>query len=365
VGKPHRRSDDGFQDEERRNRTRRRRARLQIQDQRPILTVSVWISGVANGEPSLGRDYPNNGDCVDSELSELAQEMEDHELAVWTQCVDAVAALPGNPLDAVIDRSGPVPLVALRAVDRGDFNRVIGLGVRQPARPEDLERIRSFYQGHQQRNFWVEVTPLSRPSEMPEWLTAHAMDSEGPPQTFKMWRRVENPPEMPRDIEVRRLGSDDAEALIAVNIAAWGAWSTPVSMASWFGATVGSAEVKHYGVFDGERLVATGALFIRDSLGWLGFDATHPRYQGRKLRQAISSVRMEDAAGRGCQIVHAESTVRPSWRAIGDGWHLLYEKRNYASVPVGAEAAVTGGGATDRDGADDTPANHPKRRSRR
>jgi hypothetical protein len=145
------------------------------------------------------------------------------------------------------------------------------------------------------------------------------------------------------EIEVRRLGPDHADALTAINVAAWGAWNMPVSMAAWFGATVGGDGVRHYGVFDDDRLVATGALFVDDGLGWLGFDATHPRYQGRKLRQAISSVRMTDAVAQGCELVHAESAVPPSQRALSDGWQLLYEKQNYSSVRVPATVTTTSG----------------------
>jgi hypothetical protein len=107
-------------------------------------------------------------------------------------------------------------------------------------------------------------------------------------------------------------------------------------MGAWFGSTLGRDGVRHYGIFDGDRLTATGALFIGDGLGWLGFDATHPRYQGRKLRQAISSVRMAEAAAEGCKVVHAESTMPPSRRALGEGWQLLYEKQNFSTVRVNA-----------------------------
>jgi len=269
--------------------------------------------------------------------------MEEHELAVWATCVDAVAALPGNPLQAVIDRSGPLPLVALCAVDRGDINRVVALGVRTAARPEDLRTICSFYETHHQRNFRIEVTPLTRPVELAGWTTAQGLVCAGL-GTFKMWRTVERPPPVAPDIEVRRLGPRDRDSLTAINVAAWGAWSMPVSMTAWFGATVGMDGVRHYGVFDGDRLVATGALFLGDGLGWLGFDATHPRYQGRKLRHAISSARMIDAAFAGCPIIHAESAVAPSRRALRDRWRLLYEKQNYASAHIVEEVASAGSG---------------------
>jgi hypothetical protein len=279
---------------------------------------------------------------VDREVSELAKRMEEHELAVWTTSVDAVAALAGNPLDAVIDRSGACPLVALCAVDRGDINRVIALGVDQPARAQDIEAICSFYESHGQQNFRIEVTPLARPADLAGWITSRDLACE-PAGTFKMWRRAERPPVVAPEIAVRRLGPADVDALTAINVAAWGAWNMPVSMAAWFGATVGGEGVSHYGVFDDDRLVATGALFVDDGLGWLGFDATHPRYQGRKLRQAISSARMTDALSQGCELVHAESAVPPSQRALSDGWQLLYEKQNYSSVRVREKVTTTSG----------------------
>lgn len=268
--------------------------------------------------------------------------MEEHECAVWATCVDAAADLPGNPLDAVTDRSGPVPLVALRAADRGDFNRVVGLGVRSPARPEDIHTISSFYDEHHQQSFRIEVTPLARPSALASWISDGGLDCQGAP-TFKMWRLTECPPAVAPDIEVRRLGSRDRDALTGLSVAAWGAWSMPVSMTAWFGATVGIPGARHYGVFDADRLVATGALFIGDGLGWFGFDATHPRYQGRKLRQAISSVRMVDSAAEGCPIVHAESAVAPTLRALRDGWQVLYEKQNYSRTHVGERELAIGG----------------------
>jgi hypothetical protein len=296
--------------------------------------------GTAQHSPTR-RKNQDNEDGVDQELSELASMMEEHEAAVWATCVDAVSALPGNPLHAVIEHAGTRSLVALCAVDRGDINRVVGLGMGTPARIEDLETICMFYEVYGQRNFRIEVTPVARPSELGDWVADRGLtgDDLG---TFKMWRRTENPPAVARDIEVRKLGVADTDAVTAINVAAWGAWSMPVSMAAWFGATVGRDGVQHYGAFDEGRLVATGALFVGDGVGWLGFDATNPRYQGRKFRQAISTARMIDAAEQGCQVVHAESALPPSARALRDGWKLLYEKQNFSSARS-AETMTTAG----------------------
>ena len=269
---------------------------------------------------------------MNAELHDLAMRMEEHEAAVWIQCVVAASGLPGDPLRAVIDCSGPRPLVALCAVDGWDLNRVMALGARSPVRAEDLDAIWAFYEAHGQRNFRIDVTPLSRPPELGDWIARRGMTRRCP-GTFKIWRPID-PPFAPRpEVEVRRLGCADTDAVAELDLLAWGAWSTP-EMRAWFGATVGRAGAQHYGVFDTDRLVATGALFVGDGLGWFGFDATHPRYQGRKLRQAISAIRLVDAATQGCQFIHAESAVPLRPRVFRDGWQSLYEKQNYTTAPV-------------------------------
>jgi hypothetical protein len=275
---------------------------------------------------------------VDTGGRALAIRLEEHEAAVWIDSVTAASELPGNPLHAEIDRSGPRPLLALCAVDQPSLNRVVALGVRAPARVQDVDAICAFYAIHGQANFRIEVTPFALPLELGDWITAKGLSSAGP-GTFKIWRAVEPLPPVPSDIEVHRLGAGDNDAIAKLNVRAWGAFGTSV-MSSWFGATVGRTGVHHYGVFEGDQLVATGSLFVSDGLGWFGFDATHPRHQGRTLRQAISAVRMHDAAALGCNIVHAESAIPPGARALRD-WHLLYEKVNYSTVPPGAAASTT------------------------
>ena len=266
---------------------------------------------------------------LNTEVRELTIALEEHEAAVWAEAITAASMLPDNPLDAVIDHSGSLPVWALRAIDRPDLNRVVGLGVRAPASVDDLDAIWSFYEAQGQRHFRIEVTPLAEPAELATWIAARGLRSSSP-GTFKISRRVDPEPELPCDVEVRRLGAADADAISKLNVIAWGAWSTPV-MGHWFRATVGRTGVNHYGVFDGNRLVATGSLFVRDEIGWFGFDATHPRCQGRTLRQAISAVRMKDAAALGCEIIHAESAIQPGARALRD-WRLLYEKQNFETV---------------------------------
>ncbi len=315
--------------------------------------------GAGVGGPASA-DSAEPGTTVSLERHQLALRTEEHELDVWTQCAYAASGLFGNPLRVAVERRAALTLVALGAADRSTLNRVVALGIRSPARVEDVDAICSFYRSCGQYNFRVEVTPLARPADrLEEWLNARGLHRDHT-ETFKVWRPVASPLPIADDIDVRRLDQSHTNAIMALNLAAWGAWDRPV-MAAWFGATVGHTGVHHYGVFDGHRLVATGALFIGDGLGWVGFDATHPRYRGRGLRKAISSARMTDAAHHDCQAIHAESAIKPTHRAIEDRWQLLYTKVHYASTGAD-QSAHSPAEAAHRPAGNTTPEVHLSRR---
>jgi hypothetical protein len=252
--------------------------------------------------------------ATDDERS-IAALVETHEADVWARCIEFAAAMPGDPLGAVIDRSGPIPLPALTAVDSGSFNRVVALGIRSPATPDCISGIIDFYRDLGQRSFRVELAPVATPPDVAVWLERAGLRpvSEG---ATKVWRRLAHPdwdndlePDLdvvPTECEVRRLTEADADRVAALNVRAWGAWQAPVSLSPWFAATVGQEGFTHYGVFMDDHLVCTGALSIDDKLAWIGFDATHPRHQSRQLRRSLTRRRLADAQAEGCTIIHAE-----------------------------------------------------------
>jgi hypothetical protein len=265
----------------------------------------------------------------------IATRVEAHEAEVWARCFELAAAVPGNPLGAVIDRSGPFPLPALTAVDSGSFNRIVGLGVADPADPDTIDRIVSFYEDLGQLNFRVELAPVAPPD------VASSLERAGLRQVsdgmIKVWRRLgslegsngstANEGAHNRDPycephgdqqarDIRQLSAGDAERVAALNVRAWGAWQARVPLSPWFTATVGQVGFDHYGVFVDDQLVCTGALAINGDMAWIGFDATDPRHRSRQFRLSLTLRRLADARAAGCTIIHAEgSTGRLSSRS--------------------------------------------------
>jgi hypothetical protein len=277
----------------------------------------------------------------------IASLVEMHEAEVWARCIELAAALPGDPLGAVIDRTGPVPLPALTAVDSGSFNRIVALGVEAPATPDGIDKIIEYYRSLGQRSFRIELAPVAAPPEVSGWLERAGLRlvTEG---VTKVWRRLDGldgldgldvkpdldgapevgtesapdvahfgPPDVAaQEYDVRQLTEADAERVSALNVRAWGAWQAPVSLRPWFAATVGREGFAHYGAFANDRLVCTGAMAIDDQLAWIGFDATHPRHRSRQLRRSLTVRRLTDAQAAGCTIIHAEGrTDRLSGRS--------------------------------------------------
>ncbi len=252
---------------------------------------------------------------TDEDQRAVASLVERHEAEVWARCVEVAAGQPGDPLGAVVDRSGPVPLPALTAVDAGSFNRVVGLGLETPATPECLEAIVDFYRRLEQRNFQIDLAPIATPPSIADWIRQVGLQPLEEQMT-KVWRRIEDLDVASEECDVRLLTEADAERVAALNVRAWGAWQASVSLRPWFAGTVGVDGFAHYGAFADDRLLCTGAMVIDGPLAWIGFDATHPRHQSRQLRRALTARRIVDARAAGCTIIHAEArTDRLSGRS--------------------------------------------------
>jgi len=241
----------------------------------------------------------------------VASRVESHEAEVWARCIELAALAPGNPLGAVVDRDGAVPLPSLTSIDSSEFNRVVSLGMDGPATAEDIQRIAHFYLDLNQADFRVEIAPDAAPADIAELLSHIGLHPAAETVT-KLWRCFDaaDAKELSATaagIDVRQLSSMDAEQVSNLNVRAWGAWQAPVSLSPWFAASVGDEGFTHYGAFVEDRLVCTGAMAVSGELAWIGFDATHPRYQSQQLRRTLTSRRIVDALTMGCWVVHAEA----------------------------------------------------------
>ncbi len=260
--------------------------------------------------------------------------IESHEVLMWRRCVEAVAAAPDNPLGIILEDSGPFPMMAMSVVDSDDFNRVVGLGIESPADRGAIETILAFYRDHGKSRFRVEVAPVARPAELPQWLEEAGLHRV-PVTVTKQWEHLtDTTPAIddPGDTDVRRLDSSDAEAVGRLTAIAYGAFDSMDLLEPWFSATVDRPGFTYYGAFENDRLVASSAAFVEGGLSWGGFAVTHPRFRSRNIQLSLRARRLQDARELGCRIVHFEIRTDRIKSARALTYKETYEKRSWSTV---------------------------------
>ena len=88
--------------------------------------------------------------------------------------------------------------------------------------------------------------------------------------------------------------------------------------------------------FLGETPAGIGALFVHEGVGWLGFGATRPEFQGRGGQAAVLAARLETAFDLGCHVVITETGVAASGdpqrsykNILKAGFRELYVRDNF------------------------------------
>ena len=270
----------------------------------------------------------------------------DPEIAYWLEMSEAIAirdtyeaaieGMPGNPLGfAVRDVGGGVAMV-LGAQENPFFNRVVGLGVKRPATPADVDAAIAFFDEHDRTFVAITVSPFAQPPELADWLTERGFPvSRSWP---KLWRSLADLPDAPpTTLRIESIGRDRAED-----------FATVVNTAFEFGdemqaalpVVVGRPGWTHYLGFDGDEPVAAGAMYVTGDIAWLGFGATLEAARGRGGQSAIFHRRLSDAKAAGCRLAFTEtgpdSEEEPnhSFRnMIRLGFRVAYHRPNFVRRP--------------------------------
>jgi len=239
--------------------------------------------------------------------------MDDRQLAALAdQCeaeayADLFAAAPAalaEQLGLRCERHRGATALLARGVPTSMFNRVIGLGVHEPARPDDIAHWTRRFQAHGARPWWVHLGPLAEPASLGDDLAGQGFR---PPQRrswAKVWRGTEPPPEVNTTLSVSAVAQRhlaEATACIAQ------AFDMPPFMGAWIAALHGRPGWRLYSVCEGERPVGGGALFIQRDMAWLGMGAVLASHRRRGGQGALMALRIADAQRAGCRHLFTET----------------------------------------------------------
>lgn len=182
-----------------------------------------------------------------------------------------------------------------RNVDEAVFNRTLGLGLTEPARPEHLDEISARYRPLGLTTPRFQLSPGAEPqADIRRWLAERGM-GEAPDAWTKRARLTADLPQVTTDlvvVEASNMAGDFARVACA-------GFGMPLPMALWLQALVGRPNWRTFVALDGERPVASGALYLGEDYGWLGVGATLPEARGRGGQGALMRTRLEAAARAG------------------------------------------------------------------
>lgn len=222
-------------------------------------------------------------------------------------------------------------LVAPAVRNTLNLNRVIALGVGEPASEAALERVAGIYQEHG-LSYAIEVAPGAQPAELVAWLRARRMRRSVP--TAMHYRALDTP--LPADastVSVVRANSEQYEQVAEICCSVF---RMPAAARCLLAAAGSVSGWRHWLAYHGKTPIAAALSYVADGVAWLGWDATLPEYRGHRAQRALIAARIDDAAAAGCHhattetALHAGARQDPSYRNYAAmGFVFAYERSTY------------------------------------
>jgi GNAT superfamily N-acetyltransferase len=215
------------------------------------------------------------------------------------------------------------------------YNRVLGLGVAQPARESDVDEAIERFRRVGARRFMIPVAPGARPDGFVGWLEARGFYRHN--HWIRLARELSEPiPEPSTTLRVSAFGAEHADEFGRLEAEAFG---HPPELAGFSSSLVGRPGWSFAGAFDGDQLVSAGAMHVQGPAAWFGFAATRAEYRGRGAQSALIAARLVAARAAGCRWACVETAAdtpekpNPSTHNLRRlGFQDAYERPNWVKV---------------------------------
>jgi GNAT superfamily N-acetyltransferase len=198
-----------------------------------------------------------------------------------------------------IDVAGATILRTRAAPHSPMLNRIVGLGVAEPATEAGVDAVLAAI--GDDVTCYVAVDPAAQPKLLPDWLRARGLEPGWGWMAFR--RGVEDVRQPATELRLVRVGRDEAPAFatvvrtgygLAASVEPWVAGASAVGWDCWL-------------ALDGDRVAAAAGIFIDDGVGYLGFAATLPEHRGKGGQGALLAARIRHARESGCDVVVTET----------------------------------------------------------
>ncbi len=211
------------------------------------------------------------------------------------------------------------------------LNRVIRLGSDGPATSADIEACIDLYAKAGAARFFVQLSPGAEPADLPAMIEARGFSHYN--NWVKLTRGTGPVHDARTDLHVEQIDASHGSEFGRISALAFG-W--PEEVGQWTALTVGRPNWRHYLALDGSLPVATAALYMSGSAGWLGFASTLPDHRNQGAQNALIARRIADARELGLTRLEVETAEATPGRHVvsysnllGFGFEVAFMRRNY------------------------------------
>ncbi len=231
----------------------------------------------------------------------------------------------------VAKRIGSVSVTMIPKLDWSFFNRIVGLGVSEPATETMLDDAISILKDAGCNNFMAQISPMSQPYQLPTWLEKRGFKLGR--NWAKVYRGNELPIDVPTELRVETIGIECADMFADIALSAF---EMPAELRPLVKGPIGKQGWHHYLAFDGDQPVSAGAMFVSGEIAWLGFGSTLVTHRNRGGQGAVFARRINDGLALGCKLFVTETgedtleSPNPSYHnMMRHGFKLAYLRPNY------------------------------------
>ena len=260
--------------------------------------------------------------------SNLFHALEFSEAEYWGKLYDSTSSL--NAYGCFI---ASAYARALPGIDILAMNRVFGLGLEDPATPDDIDRILAFYRKIGAKRFFIQVSPYAKQQNLPGILKEKGFRYHN--NWVKLLRTPGRPlPEVKTALSVEEAGPESAETYGRIIFESFG-WEDE-RLIDWFAASVGKQGYRHYLVKHRNHAVAAGALHVSDAIASMALAGTLRGYRGKGAQSLLLKTRIQRAVEAGCTYMVSETGEEkpgkpvPSFRNMQRfGFEVAYLRQNW------------------------------------
>ncbi len=219
--------------------------------------------------------------------------------------LNEIGAPVRDRMGIAVRRLGGGVVVSVSKDPSGFWSKAQGFGFGEPLTEKVIAEAVGFYrsEGTASANFHLPDQVL--PPDWPEIAAAYGL-TRG--EVLVKTLRDDRPVALaPTTLRVGPVDDADMAAWAAVQIEAFELHDPDGRMAEMLASVNDIDAVTAYGAWDGDLLVATGALFVDGEAGELVSGATRPLYRGRGAQSALLARRVQDGLAAGCRWLLSET----------------------------------------------------------